>query len=186
MQFVHNRFAYFAASRQTLKFCSMTLEHLCFGMKPVFMFKQVCQCLISLYLRDILRYEKCNVDLKKREAHKKDFQSSLTFPLFIEMAMALSYIFDLQFFFIDSRYFIVDNNYINIIWKLYLDCRTMTEYYETTFLNDMIEISVILRYVESCCIILNVTTISGIAIKRNSFILKNSFNMNNYCMQLRS
>ena len=51
-------------------------------------------------------YEICNVGLKKRESHQKDFQRILTFPLFIEVAIALSYILYLQFSFIDSSYFI--------------------------------------------------------------------------------
>ena len=51
-------------------------------------------------------YEICNVGLKKRKARQKDFQRILTVPLFIEMAIALSYILYLQFSFIDSRYFI--------------------------------------------------------------------------------
>ena len=51
-------------------------------------------------------YEICNVGLKKGEAHQKDFQRILTFPLFIEMDIALSYILYLQFSFIDSSYFI--------------------------------------------------------------------------------
>jgi len=51
-------------------------------------------------------YEICNVGLKKRESHQKDFQHILTFPLFIEVAIALSYILYLQFSFIDSSYFI--------------------------------------------------------------------------------
>ena len=72
--------------------------------------------------------------LKKREAHEKTFSVPLTFSLFIEMAIALSYILYLQFLFIDIRYFIST-----------FSKETTTKCYETTLFNDMIEILVLLR-----------------------------------------